>query len=75
MCTSGKGQTHENIVEFIKIFQNVWNELSILSSAYVPIDMANVIGNADDFEESKDEGSSVPEPSVRMTTNHYTKQS
>ena len=51
------------------------NELSILSSAYVPIDMANVIGNADDFEESKDEGSSVPEPSVRMTTNHYTKQS
>ena len=48
------------------------NELSILSSAYVPIDMANVIGNADDFEESKDEGSSVPEPSIRMTTNHYT---
>ena len=37
--------------------------------------MANVIGNADDFEESKDEASSVPEPSVRMTTNHYTKQS
>ena len=48
------------------------NELSIMSSAYVPIDMANVIGNADDFEESKVEGSSVPEPSIRMTTNHYT---
>ena len=43
------------------------NELSLLSSEFVPIDRANLIGNAED-EESKDDDSSVPQPTLRTTT-------
>ena len=49
------------------------NELSLLSSEFVPIDRANLIGNASD-EESKDDGSSVPQPTLRTTTVRQTNQ-
>ena len=50
------------------------NELSLLSQEFIPIDRANIIGNASD-EESKDDGSTVPQkPTVRTTTNMYTNQ-
>ena len=49
------------------------NELSLLSQEFVPIDRANLIGNAED-EESKDDESSVPQPTLRTTTIRQTDQ-
>ena len=63
------GQRNEN-----SMMMGKRNELSLLSQEFIPIDRANIIGNASD-EESKDDGSTVPQqPTVRTTTNMYTNQ-
>ena len=46
------------------------HELSLQSQEFIPIDWANIIGNAED-EESKDDGSSIPQPTLRTMTNQY----
>ena len=63
------GQRNDN-----SIMMGKRNELSLLSQEFIPIDRANIIGNASD-EESKDDGSTVPhQPTVRTTPNMYTNQ-